>query len=93
MKENVATPDRIIAFVAPRGSLDYWSKVFLLILIIGLMNFIRDNIEHGSGADSLFANVIEAALIGLPFCLFSLYSTHSKTRRFCSEMMRKLSVT
>jgi len=72
MKENVAIPDRIIAFVAPRGSLDYWSKVFLLILIIGLMNFIRDNIEHGSGADSLFANVIEAAPIGLPFCLLSL---------------------
>ena len=32
--------------------------------------------------------------LGLLFgILIVLYSTHSKTRRFCSEMMRKLSVT
>jgi len=86
MKENVALPDRIIEFVAPRGVVDYWSKVFLLIMIIGLMNFIRDNIEHGADADTIYANVIEAAPIGLPFCLLAL-SLIGRLKRMQDELI------
>jgi diguanylate cyclase (GGDEF)-like protein len=72
MTNRIALSDRAIAFIAPRGTFDYWSKVLLLLLLIGLVNFLRDTIEYGDQRDSLLSNTIEAAFTGLPFCVLAL---------------------
>lgn len=50
------------------------------------MNFIRDNIEHGAGADTLVANSLEAAPIGLPFCMLAL-SLIGRLKRMQDELI------
>ncbi len=72
MTNRIALSDMAIAFIALRGTFDYWSKVVLLLLLIGLVNFLRDTIEYGDQRDSLLSNTIEAAFTGLPFCVLAL---------------------
>jgi cytochrome c oxidase cbb3-type subunit 1 len=85
--------------------LAYQVHAFLIMLIAGYL-FLRvlgqtDEVplaaapsdEYSDGV--LRAGVIATAFWGIAGFLVGtfIYSAHSKTRRFCSEVMRKLSVT
>lgn len=86
MKNQAAISDKVIAFIAPRGAFDYVLKIALLLLLIGLLNFTRDNLEHGKFADSLWANTIEAGFVGLPFCMLAL-SLIGRLKRMQDELI------
>ena len=57
--------DTIVRLVAPRGRLDFALKVLGTMLILGMMNWLRDIVEHGSGADSYLSNFREAGVVGI----------------------------
>lgn len=72
MKNHSAISDKLIAIIAPRGGADFAMKTVVLLVLIGFLNFTRDHLEHGTGADSLWANTVEASFVGLPFCFIAL---------------------
>lgn len=87
MTNRTALSDRVIAFIAPRGTFDYWSKVLLVMLLIGLMNFLRDTIEYGDQRDTLLANTIQAAFAVLPVGLVADWpsQTHARQSDFACD--------
>lgn len=64
--------DRIIRHVAPRGPVDLVVKTVLLLLVIGFLNFVRDQIQHPDNKDTFISNTLEASFVGLPFCVLAM---------------------
>lgn len=56
--------DKLVKIFAPRGAIDYIAKLLSLLLILGAMNWFRDKLEHGSGADVFWNNFLEAGYVG-----------------------------
>ena len=56
--------DRLVKIFAPRSKLDFVVKAACLLLVLGGLNWLRDMIEHGDGADGFMNNFLESAFVG-----------------------------
>lgn len=64
--------DKLVKWISPRGTVDFAVKAFGILFILGAMNWLRDQIEHGPNADAFFNNFWEAAVVGVLPALLAL---------------------
>ena len=65
MQDPGARMDKVVRLFAARGRLDFGARAVVVLLALGLLNWLRDIIEHPRDHDGYLNNLFEAAFVGL----------------------------